>query len=78
MEKTTIQIRQETLERLKMLKYFHRQSYDDVLNSLIDDDEKESLSDKEVEEIKLALENIKKGRVKPIEQVAREIGIVLK
>jgi len=78
MEKTTIQINTETLERLKALKNFERQSYDEVLNSLIDNCEEESLSEEEIEDIKIALENIKNGKVKPIEQVARELGITLR
>lgn len=78
MEKTTIQINFETLERLKSLKHSERQSYDEVLNGLIDNCEEESLSEKEIEDIKIALENVKKGRVKPIEQVARELGVTLR
>ena len=78
MEKTTIQINTETLERLKALKNFERQSYDEVLNSLIDNCEEESLSEEEIEDIKIALENVKKGKIKPIEQVAKELGITLR
>ena len=78
MEKTTIQINFETLERLKSLKNFERQSYDEVLNNLINNSEEESLSEEEIEDIKIALENIKMGKVKPIEQVAKELGIALR
>lgn len=78
MEKTTIQINFETLERLKALKHFERQSYDEVLNGLIDNCEEESLSEEEIEDIKIALENVKRGKVKPIEQVAKELGITLR
>lgn len=78
MEKTTIQISQNTLERLKALKKVDRQSYDDVLNSLIDNQEEETLSEEELEEIKEGLEDIRKGRVYPIEQVAKELGIKLR
>lgn len=78
MEKTTIQINQSTLERLKALKNIERQSYDDMLNNLIDNVEEETLSQEEVEEIKLGLENVRKGRVKPIEQVAKELGVILR
>jgi predicted CopG family antitoxin len=78
MEKTTIQINFETLERLKSLKSMERQSYDEVLNNLLDNCEEESLSEEEIEDIKIALENVKRGKVKPIEQVARELGITLK
>lgn len=78
MEKTTIQISQETLNRLKMLKNFNKQSYDDVLNSLIDNIQEETLSDEEIEDIKKSLEDIKKGRLKTIEDVAKELGVTLK
>lgn len=78
MEKTTIQINAETLERLKALKNFERQSYDEVLNILITNSEEETLSKEEIEEIQIALENVKRGKVKPIEQVAKELGITLR
>ncbi len=78
MEKTTIQISQETLERLKTLRKFERQSYDEVLNGIIDNIEEEELSEEEINEIKQGLEDIRKGRVYPIEKVAKELGIVLK
>jgi len=78
MEKTTIQIKFETLERLKSLKNMERQSYDEVLNNLLDNCEEENLSEEEIEDIKIALENVKRGKVKPIEQVARELGIMLR
>ena len=78
MEKTTIQINFETLERLKSLKNFERQSYDELLNNLIDNCEEESLSKEEIDDIKIALDNVKRGKVKSIEQVARELGITLR
>lgn len=78
MGKTTIQINLETLERLKALKNFERQSYDDLINLLADESEEEVLTEEEIEDIKAALENVKRGKVKPIEQVAKELGISLK
>lgn len=78
MEKTTIQISQRTLERLKMLKQVEKQSYDDVLNNLIENQEEETLSEEELVEIKAGLENIRQGKVKSIEEVARELGITLR
>jgi len=77
MEKTTIQVNLETLERLKSLKTLERQSYDELLNNLIDNCEEESLSEEEIEDIKLALDNVKNGKVKSIEQVAKELSITL-
>jgi len=78
MEKTTIQINLDTLERLKALKHFERQSYDELLNNIIMNIEEEKISEEEIEDIKIALDNVKKGKVKPIEQVAKELGILLK
>ena len=78
MEKTTIQLNQNTLDRLKALKSMERQSYDDLLNNLIDNSEEDILSEKEIEEIKIGLENVRKGKVKPIGQVAKELGIILR
>ena len=78
MEKTTIQVNPETLERLKILKEFERQSYDDVLNNLINSCEEESLSEEEISDIQKGLEDIKRGRVYSIDSVAKELGIILK
>ena len=75
--KTTIQLSKDTLFRLKALRNFERQSYDNLLNNLIDNFQEEFLSEEEIEDIKIALENVKRGNVKPIEQVAKELGIVL-
>ncbi len=77
MEKTTIQINFETLERLKSLKSSERQSYDELLNNLINNCEEESLSEEEINEIQKGLEDVKKGRVYSIEAVAKELGIAL-
>jgi len=78
MEKTTIQINLETLNRLKALKNFERQSYDEVLNTIIDNCEEENLSDDEIEEIKQGLEDVKMGRTIPFELVLKKRGIKLK
>lgn len=78
MGKTTIQIDKNTLEKLKNLKKYERQSYDDVLNGIINDIEEESLNEEEIKDIQEALENVRQGKVKPIELVAKELGIILK
>jgi predicted transcriptional regulator len=77
MEKTTIQLSQGTLDRLKALKSMERQSYDDLLNNLIDNQEEDNLSEEEIAEIQEGLEDIKRGRVYSIESVAKELGITL-
>ena len=77
MEKTTIQIDLSTLEKLRALKNFERQSYDDVLNILIENQEEETLTEQEIIEIQGALENVRLGKTKSIEQVAKELGVKL-
>jgi len=77
MEKTTIQINIETLERLKSLKNSERQSYDELLNNLISNCEEEIMNEEEITEIQQGLEDIKKGKVYSIDSVAKELGIIL-
>ena len=78
MEKTTIQISHETLNRMKNLKSHERQSYDELLNGIFDNIEDEELSEQEIKEIQESLEDVKRGRTKSIEQVAKELGIKLR
>ena len=78
MEKTTIQISGNTLERLKSVKRHERESYDEVLNYLLDENGEEELTSEEIDEIKIALENVKRGKIYSIESVAKELGIILK
>jgi predicted transcriptional regulator len=77
MDKTTIQLSSETLERLKMFKQHQRESYEEVLNNLMDESGEEELSADEIDEIKISLEEVKQGKTKPIEQVAKELGVSL-
>jgi|APSaa5957512576_1039674.scaffolds.fasta_scaffold01825_2 hypothetical protein len=77
MEKTTIQINVDTLERLKSIKVFDRQSYDEILNNLLENLNEEILSKEEIKEIQIGLENVQKGEVYSIESVAEELGITL-
>jgi len=76
--KTTIQISTETLERLKRFKQHEKDSYDVVLNILLDEADEDVLSEAEIEDIKIALEHVKQGKVKPIELVAKELGVSLR
>ncbi|HLD19612.1 MAG TPA: hypothetical protein VJB90_06430 [Candidatus Nanoarchaeia archaeon] len=78
MEKTTVQLKKSTLERLKNFKRHERESYEEVVNYLMDESEEDLLSSKEIDDLKDALEDVKKGRVKSIEQVAAELGVKLR
>lgn len=77
MNKTTIQISSETLERLKSMRTHQKQSYDELLNTIIDEVEEETLSETEINEIKKSLEEIRTGKTYTIEQVAKELGVKL-
>ena len=75
--KTTIQVNFETLGRLKMLKRHTRESYDEILNNLIEEYENDELTDEDIEDIKIALEEVKRGETIPFEKVLKERGIKL-
>lgn len=75
MQKTTIQLTKGTLERLRDFKNHERESYEEVIINLMD--EKEILTPEEISDIQEALEEVKQGKTKPIELVAKELGIKL-
>ncbi len=54
-----------------------KQSYDELLNTIIDEVEEETLSETEINEIKKSLEEIRTGKTYTIEQVAKELGVKL-
>ncbi|MFA5772576.1 MAG: hypothetical protein WC974_07590 [Thermoplasmata archaeon] len=70
---TTIQVSVETLEKLKALKIYEKESYDEVITDLIEDHQE--LSKETKESLKRAEEDFKKGRVKSLEQVKEELGL---
>ncbi len=76
METTMIQLRKKTAEKLKSFKAYGRQSYDEIINGLIEES-REPLTKEEINEIQQGLEDVKLGRVKPIEEVAKNHGIKL-
>jgi len=78
MEKTTIQVNSETLERLRGFKKHQRESYEEVLNSLLDEAEDDTLTEEDIGDIKEALDQYKKGESYPLEDVAKELRISLK
>ena len=78
METTLIQLKKETADLLKGLKKYNRQSYDDVIKELIHSVDTEALTQKEKKDIEEALNDVRKGKVYRIEDVAREFSIKLK
>ncbi len=72
-----IQLKKKTAEKLKTFKVYERQSYDEIINKMIQDAE-EPLTKDEINDIQEGLEDVKAGRVKSIEEVAKNYGIKLK
>jgi hypothetical protein len=75
--KTTLQVAKPTLDRLAKHKRFERESYDEVLNFILDEYEQEPLSAEDIAEIQHGLEDIKNGRMRRIEDVAKDLRIRL-
>jgi len=78
MNTTTIQIKEETLGRLKYFKEYTKESYDEILNKVLDTLEEGELTDKAIEKIKIGLKDIKEGRVIGLESYAKKRGISFK
>jgi len=73
---TTIQLQPATKARLEDLKTHPRESYDEVVNRLIEcaiDDE--PLSEETIAALEEAVADIKAGRVYSHEQVKKELGL---
>ena len=74
---TTIQIKNQTLERLKFFKETTKESYDEIINKILDEIEEGDLTEQTIEDIKTGLKEIKEGKGESIESVANEFGVKL-
>jgi len=74
---TTIQIKNETLERLKFFKETSKESYDEIINKVLNEIEEGELSEDTITDIKVGLKEIKEGKGESIENVAKEFGVKL-
>ena len=52
---TTIQIKEKTLERLKFFRDYSKESYDEIINKLLDGIEEGGLTEDTINDIKIAL-----------------------
>lgn len=77
MKATTIQVKNRTLGRLKFFKRYSKESYDEIINKMIDEIEENELSEFAVEGIKRGLRDVKAGRVDSIGKVAKDMGVEL-
>jgi uncharacterized protein YbjQ (UPF0145 family) len=74
---TTIQVKDQTLGRLKYYKEYSKESYDEVINKMIDEIEEGQLTDCAVADIQIALQEVKEGKGESLEDVATEFGVEL-
>jgi predicted transcriptional regulator len=76
MEATIIRVSKETKTLLDEWKIHPKESYNDVIRRLIDAcTDNEPLSEEEIRGIEESLEDIKAGRVYPLEEVMDEIRV---
>ncbi len=78
MTKTTIQVSYNTLEKLKTFKKYNKQSYDEIIGEVLDYAADDYLTSEEIEDIKEALDEVKRGKTISIEEVAKKYKIKLK
>lgn len=69
---TTIQIKDEIKSVLNQMKLFERETYNDVLERLIEDFQE--LNEETRREIKSAIKEIESGRYVTHEKLAKELG----
>ncbi len=69
---TTIQIKEDIKTALNKMKLFERETYNDVLERLIED--VQELNEETKKEIESALKEIESGRYVTHEKLAKELG----
>ncbi|MFX0099895.1 MAG: ribbon-helix-helix protein, CopG family [Candidatus Hodarchaeota archaeon] len=70
---TTIQIDKKTKKKLDAMKISSRDTYNDVIEQLIEDSLE--LSEETKKDIQKALEDYEKGRVSTLDEVKKELGL---
>ncbi|AKB26676.1 hypothetical protein MSMTP_3207 [Methanosarcina sp. MTP4] len=71
-ETTTIQVKQSTKEVLERMKIYKRETYNDVLERLIE--EVQELNEETKKEIELARKAVEEGRYVTHEKLKEELG----
>jgi predicted transcriptional regulator len=74
---TSIQLENKTKTRLDKMKAFPKESYNDVVNRLINvvEDDEDILSKQAIKDIEEGLADIKAGRVYTSDQVKKKLGL---
>ncbi|MBI2530206.1 MAG: hypothetical protein HYW05_03640 [Candidatus Diapherotrites archaeon] len=70
---TTIQVSKDLRETLQKRKLAEKESYEEVIWDLIED--AMEISEETKKEIEEAREEFRKGKVKPLSQVKRDLGL---
>ena len=73
MEMTTIQLEKNTLNKLKILKEYNRESYNEVINKLIKIKEMSELQ--LTEQTKKDIDEARKEKGIPLSEAIRELGV---
>lgn len=74
---TTIQIEQKTLQRLKYFKEYEKETYDELVNKLMNDVEEGELSDTAFEGILRGIRDAREGKTSSIQSIAKKLGVKL-
>ena len=74
---TSIQLENKTKSKLNKMKIFPKESYDDVVNKLINiaEDDEGVLSKSTIKDLEEALDDVKKGRLLSHNQVKKKLGL---
>jgi predicted transcriptional regulator len=76
MAQTTIQVRPSTRTRLESLKTHPRETYDEVVSRLLDMAcDQEPLSEETLQKIEEGIRDIRQGKTRTLDEVAKELGI---
>ena len=76
MAQTTIQIQTATRARLEDLKVHPRETYDEVVNRLLDTAyDSEPLREETLRKIEMGIRDIRQGKTRTLEEIAQELGI---
>ena len=70
---TTIQIKKDTKKKLDSLKLSKKESYNDVIENLIEDSE--LLSEQTIKEIEESRKEYKQGKILTLEQTKEQLGL---
>lgn len=73
---TSIQLENKTKSKLDKIKVFPKESYDDVVNRLINvaEDDEGVLSEQTIKDLEKALAQVKKGKLLSHSQIKRKHG----